>query len=401
VKRRVLLVAAITALAAAAGTWFFENYEIVDGQVYVGYQGEARRDPLLAAERLLGGLGYHVETLDSLAGLGRLPERGTLVLSADRWPLPPPALHQLLQWVRRGNGLIVEAKPGGVADPLSDAMGIVRTYVSGTTGPRSRTETDTVGEPAPGSAVREPDIAGQAYTMPWPPQRTYRIGLARWQTLDVQGHPVQFSLSDERGSYVLGFFLDQGRVVVFNSFMPLYNWSIGNADNAPFFAQVAAHAGGGGTVLFLHNPARASLWDWLWSHAAIAVLSAVVLIGLSLWRSAVRFGPALPDPPAARRRWIDHIEASGQFLWKRGGRARLSARARAAAFADIDHRIPGFGRLSGPARSAVLVRRFRLTPAEAALLLGPLPDNAAAVTAEARLLRRLHQMSRPDLDRGR
>jgi hypothetical protein len=74
-------------------------------------------------------------------------------------------------------------------------------------------------------------------------------------------------------------------------------------------------------------------------------------------------------------------------------RAKLAARAREAAFSVIERRIPGFGNLSADVKQAILVRQFGLSPEDAFQVLGPLPVSPAMLAAEARLLRRMYQLS--------
>ncbi len=63
-----------------------------------------------------------------------------------------------------------------------------------------------------------------------------------------------------------------------------------------------------------------------------------LLIDLALtfaaWVAAQRrFGPPIPPPAPSRRRLMEHVEASGRFLWRRGEVEALLAPARRAALA--------------------------------------------------------------------
>jgi len=395
VKRTLALAVVLLALGAALVLWFLDRFEYADSRTYVGYQGEARSNPLLAAQRVLRELGFEVNVLSALTGFPELPAHGVIVADAERWTLPARAQDQLLEWVRSGNTLILEVKPSGLNDPLADALGIERKFVTPPAGTPARPRRAPDGAPpnpdaSPAGAVRE--ARGELYTLPWAPYPTYRIVLAHWQVLTAPPKTVEFNFVGPQGALVLGLRLGQGRVIAFNNFLPLSNWGIGSADNAAFSARIAGRDGRG-PVFFLRNPVKASLWDWLLSHAAPTLAAAAVLIALWLWRAAVRAGPTSPDPAPARRRWGDHIEASGRFLWRSGARAWLAMRAREAAFASVERRIPGFGDAPPEARRAMLVRQLGLRPEEAAQLYGMLPSSPAALIAEARLLRRLHELS--------
>ena len=65
----VLVVAAVAGL----GSWYFATHEKIEEEVWVGYRGEARYNPFLAAERLLAGLGIEVESRETFRPLPRAP----------------------------------------------------------------------------------------------------------------------------------------------------------------------------------------------------------------------------------------------------------------------------------------------------------------------------------------
>ena len=384
-KRPLLIGALVAALGAIGIVWFLDRYEYVESSVFVGYQGEARFDPLLAAERFLRELGYTVVPVQTLADLAQLPQHGAMVVGTPRWALPLRAQQTVLDWVRRGNVLIVETQAAGLSDPLADALGIERHF------------NGRAGSPSPvphgGKPELPAEVSGEAYTLPWAADHSYRISLVHYQTITLAQRAPQFAFGGEQGSYVLGFRFGEGQVVAFNNFLPLVNWSLGNVDNAPFLARLAARAGADSKILFLRSPAKASLWAWLTAHAAGAMAGAALLLALWLWRTAVRSGPVAPDAPPARLRWVDHITASGRFLWRSGGEGLLAARAREAAFTSVERRVPGFGGLAPTSKKTVLVRQFGLSPEEAGQLLGMLPGGPGAIVAEARLLRRIHELS--------
>jgi hypothetical protein len=58
------------------------------------------------------------------------------------------------------------------------------------------------------------------------------------------------------------------------------------------------------------------LWRWLLDRAAPVVASAMPLLVCWLWAASRRFGPALPAPRSQRRSLVEHIGASGRFLWR-------------------------------------------------------------------------------------
>ena len=79
-NRPLLTTAILAALAALVAAWFFANYERVPNREWIGYQGEARRNSFLAAERLLARMGVSVRHAKTSAELRELPAGGTLIM---------------------------------------------------------------------------------------------------------------------------------------------------------------------------------------------------------------------------------------------------------------------------------------------------------------------------------
>jgi hypothetical protein len=83
-------------------------------------------------------------------------------------------------------------------------------------------------------------------------------------------------------------------------------------------------------------------------------VSAGVLLLIWLWYASMRFGPVLPAPALARRRLLEHIEASGRFLWRGGQAERLLKGVRQSLYRTLELRHPAWASLP----SAELYRRL-------------------------------------------
>ena len=62
-SRQALWIVVVAVALAAGAVWFFGNFERVPDKEWTGYQGEARRNSFLAAERLLDRMGVRVRHL--------------------------------------------------------------------------------------------------------------------------------------------------------------------------------------------------------------------------------------------------------------------------------------------------------------------------------------------------
>ena len=79
--RRVFVTALLAACVAAAAVWFHSNFERRTQSEWVDFQGKARHDRWLAAQRLLQHMGATATAVRSLPELGALPGSATLMLA--------------------------------------------------------------------------------------------------------------------------------------------------------------------------------------------------------------------------------------------------------------------------------------------------------------------------------
>jgi hypothetical protein len=102
----------------------------------------------------------------------------------------------------------------------------------------------------------------------------------------------------------------------------------------------------------------------VWKNYQKAVIALAALLALLFWASVRRFGPVLPDPAPARRSLMEHINASGAWLWKaKGGRQVLIDAARADLQATLQRRAPALLRLSETQQHDELALISGLAPA--------------------------------------
>ncbi|HMB55446.1 MAG TPA: hypothetical protein VKU40_19155, partial [Thermoanaerobaculia bacterium] len=100
---------------------------------------------------------------------------------------------------------------------------------------------------------------------------------------------------------------------------------------------------GGVTIAIRESPP--SLFALLWNHAWPLAVSGVVLLAALLVAASSRLGPVRRPPPEERRRLLEHVEASGVFLWHQGRAGDLLAGARGALMARLERREPAWAKL--------------------------------------------------------
>jgi len=368
-SREGLWSVALAAVIGLGAIWFLLNFEQVPVREWVGMSGEARRNPYLALQRLAERMGTPAHEVRSLAELGQLPARGVLLLPQPRAELARRERDRLLAWTANGGHLVVEAEPVRVPDPLLDALDV-------------------------GRKAARPKAPRQPIEIRWPgAQRALRGELPTWLVLEAKA--PRFAAGGEAGSALLQLEHGKGRVTVVSGLSFLENRRIGALDHAELAWRIA---GGQGILLVFNNPERLSLTRWLLDHAPAVLVAAAALILLWLWRVAPRFGPIAPDPERGRRSLVDHLRASGRFLWNAGKRTTLAEAAREMALRRVTRAHPDFASLSARERAARLASSFDIAPEDAGRLLAPqAPRTIPEFVAGIRVLQIIHER----LARGR
>src|SRR5512135_2594544 len=245
-KRPVLgwLVAGLAAAVGAA--WFFTNFERVTETIPVGFHGEARRNPFLAAERLYMRLGAHVGDLHALSTLRRLPHGAVLLVAAPHGALGPRELDALLAWVRSGGRLIVEAERPSLPDALLERLRVQRTQRRG-------------------ARVTLVPLAG--YDKP-----LHALGLGAF-SLAPPDADVLWRIDSEAGTRLAALRHGAGSVLVATSLDFMRNALIGELDHAEL-AWALAGRGAAHEILVLGPLEAPSLLEWLRVNAWQALAGA-------------------------------------------------------------------------------------------------------------------------------
>ena len=163
----------------------------------------------------------------------------------------------------------------------------------------------------------------------------------------------------------------EGMVAVVSDFDFATNSEIGKLDHARFVVELARFAQRSGPVIFFNNPGRPSLMKWLGTHAWAPLSAAGLTLILWLWKIVPRFGPVAPDPERARRRLLDHLRASGRFLWARGRGGHLLEVSREACLRKISRALPDFDNATTSAQAAQLMRMFGISSGQVQQILSP------------------------------
>ncbi|MGI9302848.1 MAG: DUF4350 domain-containing protein [Gammaproteobacteria bacterium] len=313
-RLQTLLLVLVLAIAASMAYWWMNNLERVTESTYVGYSGEARTNPLLAARRLARKMGIPAESVGEVSQLNELPPvSDTLVLASHRNTFSDKRSRDLLNWVKDGGRLLVAARherPDDedmpVEDPLLQELG-VDAFVH-------RTEISREDEDG------EPPIT--EFTLPGTP-RPLGAHLATRFGLEATSASPAFTVHDDTGVKLISVEHGAGRATVLTELHFVENRNIGEHDHAEILWHLLNLDGPATKIWLIHADAMPSLWQLLWTKAPLII--GVVAVMLVAWLAAAtrRFGPIVHMPSPDRRRILEHIEASGHFLWSKGKQKTL------------------------------------------------------------------------------
>jgi len=370
--REILIAILIVSLGVTGTTWFLANFEQETEKVGVGFRGEARRNPWLAAQRLLERMSLPASELRAFDGLRKLQPDTVLVLPQGRQTISGPLRDQIVHWVRNGGFLVIEAEHPSIADPLIDAFGVERVEDT------SDDETSELENEVPGSENQTQDQETPGLdedsldlTVVNFPGSTLSSLVWMEARFSLVSERAWFRAGTERAASLLLLREGDGVIVVVNDLDFATNSEIGDLDHAQFVVELARFAGRSGPVIFFNSPGQPSLLKWLRTHAWAPLSAAALALLLWLWQVVPRFGPVAPDPERARRRLLDHLRASGRFLWAKGRGGRLLEVSREACLRKISRALPDFETATASTKASQLIRMFGITSEQVEQILSP------------------------------
>ena len=350
-RRVVLIVLGVVCVAALA--WIATRIESVTETKLSPMSAEARRNPYLAAQRLMIRMGVPSREMKGILEIDGATPRTVLLLPSGRHIFTPEQRARLLAWVERGGHLVVEAEVVGTADPLVDSLGVQR----------ERTH-----RPTSKDNVKDWD---RKVVFPPGAKPVEVVGLGARQRLVAPTTGVVARVETGWGLQLLQLERGKGLVTVAADLAFAENHAIGRAQHAEFLWRIVRSGPEAREFLVFHRLERPSLTQWLVEHALAVILAGAALLAFWLWHIGPRFGPIAADAPPSRRRLLDHLRASGRFYWRHQGRERLVKAAREACLARLARAQPGFASLTTTAQIAEVAALAGVSPAEAERLVVP------------------------------
>jgi hypothetical protein len=307
----LLLGLLLLAVTLTGWGWFKDNFERRTKTVETGYSPAARRNPLLAAERFLQGLGIPAESRPGRGLLRELPSPEDTLIVNGLGPMNKARRDALRAWIESGGRLVVEA-----IDFASEEGELPRDNLLADLGV-ALMMTDDAKEAA------QPEAVTDAYFAGFPD--AVEIGFLAGYYLEDRYDLASDNLVADDLARMLQYEVGSGTVTVTSDNVFMTNKDIGHHDHALFLALLAAPPGTG-KVWLLYDSDVPGLATLIWRSAPLAVISAVLLMLAAIWHIGSRLGPLVAAPGRLRRDLITHLQAGADFLW-RHGRGGLQLRA--------------------------------------------------------------------------
>jgi hypothetical protein len=362
-KRTLLwvIVALLTCLLGAGLVYVGNKAIPYDEVIDRGPSPEAAANPYLAAEHFLRQQGLGVEHANSLERLKTLPAKNnSLLLLGERSNMTPRQAEQLLDWARSGGHLLLVAEAlwdeetGNSGDLLLDHLQIHQAL------------SDEPDEPVPARKQKSPDLTKLYVDNETAP--AYFSFDTDFNLTDPK-HLAQFSANSAQSSHLMQLNLGHGRVTVITDSDLWKNPNIGKHDNA----WLLWYLNQGTAVTLLFNSDVDNLFTLLLRYFPQALVALAALLALALWHVGMRQGPIQAPAPKARRQLQEHLNASADFLLRRGGQGALLRALQRDILRAARRRHPGFEHLDSAEQQQVLEHLTRQPSHVISQALGPLP----------------------------
>ncbi len=346
--RNVVLAVAGLLFAAGLAAWWAYNYEYVETEVTLPPRGEAGYNPLYALKLALQADGMQTRSRQRLQ-LDEVPlgARDTVLVLNDPRTLSPEDVEGLLAWVGRGGHLLVRTPPleRGAATrtgPLLDALRLrlLPSYQCMRIAPPG----GAGGGNASGNRSDKQARAPFAF-----------CGGTRFTMLGIE--PLHAWGDLDQGYAYARLAHGAGTVDVVADFGFLTNASLEQPAFSTLARQLLQPGWGRGTVHLVYAASMPPLWRLLLERAWMAWLPALLALAAWLWLRIQRFGPRRPSPEPARRALLEHVQASGEHLWRYGRASALYAAVREVFMARLRRRDPLAAALDGRAQAEAIAQR--------------------------------------------
>jgi hypothetical protein len=332
--------------------------------------GEPAYNQFYALERTLADMGQSsMGNVNLSQVLPLLKSHDTVVIGDDIGLVKYDEARTLLTWVRHGGHLVFS--PAGHSDndaPLLQQLGVFAV----SNHPYNCTKLWTNVLVGKGYEQQFMTMCGLGFTL---------------QPSLLSG--AQVTVRDRFGNLLFARLSDgDGTVSIVNDLSAISGTRLKNYPEQEFAWRLLEPNMGQGHFYFFYELIGTSFWINLFLRGWPALLASLLLaLGWMSMRSQ-RFGPLMPAPPAHRRALLEHIQAVGEFLFRRDGGRSLHRLACEAVIARLRRRDPAGAMLQDTELYDWLAQRSKLEVSRIEQAFRS-PANAAAFRAGITTLARI------------
>ncbi len=356
---------------------FFTLFEQRDSERDIGLKGEAVFNPLLVAQRFLEESGIESESLVSMLKLKQMPERKDIILlTTRRYDIGAELRDKMMGWVESGGHLIIVAWPkldknSDLQDPFLKKLKIsvnrknnddddldITTEFNCSKDQQHDTNTDDkttdsdIASNDPASDEKNCEVSTNfdfkpiAITITSEREKSMvAFNPSIWLTTG-NDDKANWVVNGENGAHLIEYVKGKGLVTVLSDYQFLTNTQLQKNDHAAFFWYLVHFSNNSGKVWIVYRGDSPPLYVWLAKHLWAPFLALFFIIAIWIWSVLPRFGAQYPIVSSYRRNLIEHIRASGQFLWKNKFSEDLIHETRNALHEKITQRHPNWNALT-------------------------------------------------------
>jgi len=335
----------IVLAAAVLALWFFGTHERVTREQWVGFQGEARANDHLAALMLLEELGIESKSEMTLTPTEWLPPvEDTLIVRLSQTLAIGDESIMLTDWVAQGGHLVL-LPTWQVTQDEEDFLATLGFRLESSEYVARDEEEDEQAE-----QLADDD--------------SYQFNLyPSYHQIIVDDEVADFEVVERAGEVVAARRqMENGYITLTGNERRFDNHNLNDPENARLFADLVAGRIEPGVVWIIYQSSFAPLWALILRSAPFLVLALAMLLILWMWRVMPVFGPRITAEQEARRSIIEHVRASGIFVWRHDGGEHMAASSTKALLHEAESRHPGISRQPARKQAEIIAQITGMAP---------------------------------------
>ncbi len=285
---------------------FFVKYE---KEIRSLPSAKAIQNPFLAATRFLVQIGVDAESVSDRSLLLKLPDVNDLII-INRFDgnLPEKSEDKLISWIKHGGKIILAANRFWDEDLLKTGNNLLDRY-----------NIRPLIKPVKEEAKKDQK---QCEVNPEKPVFKIRLNSKKYANISFFSDRIledpdeigEKAYSNDMQKHIIQIKIGQGCLIVLSDNEFLKNSNIDKNDHAYFLMNLIKDRS---KIWLLYSSNMPSLLSLIWNSAHWFVICFLFLLLFCLFRLNLKSGPLILEESTSSRNLMEHLEASGNYLFKR------------------------------------------------------------------------------------